>query len=178
MSPSVTSAGLNLVPRTCSMRIMGMEIFKINFESQESIFTRFQGKRRKNINKIQRQWRLKCRLSSLKNSIIANIYGGQKKRKKWYWKMLRWFVDVLNLNVSFETIDNFNSGNGGKIIKFSGGERNKNCEFIDNDLEKRQREHVKRENWVKKKKRIETVRGNRSKWQVSFGGSNFFSSFP
>lgn len=40
------------------------------------------------------------------------------------------------------------------------------------------REHVKRENWVKKKKRIETVRGNRSKWQVSFGGSNFFSSFP
>lgn len=54
--------------------------------------------------------------------------------------MLRWFVDVLNLNVSFETIDNFNSGNGGKIIKFSGGERNKNCEFIDNNLEERQRE--------------------------------------
>lgn len=63
-----------------------------------------------------------------------------KKRKKWYRKMLRWFVDVLNLNVSFETIDNFNSGNGGKIIKFSGEERNKNCEFIDNDLEERQRE--------------------------------------
>lgn len=39
MSSSVTSAGLNLVPRARSMRIMGMEIFKINFESQESIFT-------------------------------------------------------------------------------------------------------------------------------------------
>lgn len=45
MSPSVTSAGLNLVPRARSMRIMGMEIFKINFESQDLDFHRdFKGK--------------------------------------------------------------------------------------------------------------------------------------
>lgn len=62
-----------------------------------------------------------------------------KKKEKMVLKNVT-FVDRLNLNVSFETIDNFNSGNGGKIIKFSGEERNKNCEFIDNDLEERQRE--------------------------------------
>lgn len=39
-------------------------------------------------------------------------------------------------------------------------EENRNLVDPDNDLEK------------------ELVRGNRSKWQVSFGGSNFFSSFP